>query len=92
MTERTRKPYPSDLTDDQWNILEPLIPPEIGKGENRKVDLREVINGILYIQRTGVQWDYIPLVFLPKEQSITALASKFSQTFQNFPDKGTFHT
>ena len=66
MTERARKPYPSDLTDDQWNILEPLIPPKIGNGENRKVDLREVINGILYIERTGVQWDYIPHDFPPK--------------------------
>lgn len=66
MTERTRKPYPSDLTDDQWNILAPLIPPKIGKGEDRKVDLREVINGILYIKRTGIQWDYIPHDFPPK--------------------------
>ena len=48
MTAPTRKPYPSDLTDDQWNLIEPLIPPKIGKGENRKVNLREVVNGILY--------------------------------------------
>jgi putative transposase len=66
MTERTRKSYPSDLTDDQWNLLEPLIPPKVGKGENRKVDLREVINGILYVLRTGCQWDYLPHDLLPK--------------------------
>jgi len=66
MPERTRKPYPSDLTDDQWNLIEPLIPPKIGKGENRKVDLREVVNGILYFLRTGCQWDYLPHDFLPK--------------------------
>jgi putative transposase len=66
MTARTRKPYPSDLTDDQWKLIEPLIPPKIGKGENRKVDLREVINGILYVLRTGCQWDYLPHDFLPK--------------------------
>ena len=66
MTERTRKPYPSDLTDDQWNLLHPLIPPKVGKGENRKVDLREVVNGILYVLRTGCQWDYLPHDLLPK--------------------------
>ena len=66
MIERTRTPYPSDLIDDQWHILEPLIPPKIGKGENRKVDLREVINCILHIERTGVQWGYIPHDFPPK--------------------------
>jgi len=66
MTERTRKPYPSDVTDDQWNLLEPLIPPKVGKGENRKVDLREVVNGILYVLRTGCQWDYLPHDLLPK--------------------------
>jgi transposase len=58
MTEGTRKPYPSDLTDDQWNILAALIPPKIGRGENRKVNLREVVNGILYFEHTGCQWDY----------------------------------
>ena len=51
MTLPTRKPYPSDLTDDQWNLIAPLIPPKIGKGEDRKVDLREVVNGILYVLR-----------------------------------------
>jgi putative transposase len=66
MTESSRKAYPSDLTDEQWNLLKPLIPPKIGKGENRKVNLREVINCILYVERTGVQWDYIPHDFPPK--------------------------
>jgi putative transposase len=66
MTERTRKPYPSDLTDSQWSLIAPLIPPKIGKGEDRKVDLREVVNGILYVLRTGCQWDYLPHDFLPK--------------------------
>jgi len=66
MTEGTRKPYPSDLTDEQWNLIAPLIPPKIGKGEDRKVDLREVMNGILYVLRTGCQWDYLPHDLLPK--------------------------
>lgn len=66
MSDTTRKPYPSDLTDAQWEIIAALIPPKVGPGENRKVDLREVINGILYVLRTGCQWDYLPHDFLPK--------------------------
>ena len=65
MPERTRKPYPSDLTDEQWSILIPLIPPKIGRGENRKVNLREVFNAILYLVRTGCQWNYLPHDFPP---------------------------
>ena len=67
MNERTRQPYPSDLTDAQWNLIAPLIPPKIGKGEDRKVDLREVRNGILYVLRTGCQWDYLPHDLLDKD-------------------------
>jgi putative transposase len=63
----SRKPYPSDLIDAQWHLLEPLIPPKVGKGENRKVNLREVMNGILYFLRTGCQWDYLPHDFPPKD-------------------------
>jgi len=49
MTERTRKAYSTtDLTDDQWNILKPLIPPKVGKGRNQEVDLREIVNAIFY--------------------------------------------
>jgi len=63
-----RKTYPSDLTNDQWNILEPLLSPPCtdGLGRPREVDLREVINAILYINRTGCQWDMLPHDLLPK--------------------------
>ena len=54
-----RKPYPSDLTDAQWAIIEPLIP--IKKtGRPRQVDMREVLNAIFYIDRAGCQWDMLP--------------------------------
>ena len=56
MPEGTRKPYPSDLRDDQWSLLAPLIPPKIGRGDNRTTDLREVFNAILYLLRTGGKW------------------------------------
>ena len=54
-----RKAYPSDLTDDQWAIVEPLIPvPTVGRP--RTNDMREVINAILYLNRSGCQWDMLP--------------------------------
>jgi putative transposase len=58
--------YPSDLTDDQWALLEPHLPPEPGGGRPRKTDPREVINAIFYITRTGCQWRYLPKDFPPK--------------------------
>jgi putative transposase len=61
-----RKSYPSDLTDAQWEILEPLIPASKRGGRPREVDMREVINAILYLNRTGCQWDMLPHDLLPK--------------------------
>jgi putative transposase len=62
-----RKPYPSDLTDAQWAILEPLIPPAKPGGRPREVDMREIINGILYILRTGAGWRHLPHDFPPHQ-------------------------
>jgi putative transposase len=61
-----RKRYPSDLTDAQWDILQPLIPPAKPGGRPRKVDMREVVNTLFYQSRTAVQWDYLPHDLLPK--------------------------
>jgi putative transposase len=61
-----RKPYPSDLTDEQWAILQPLIPPAKPGGRPRSVDLREVLNTLFYQARTGCQWDFLPHDLLPK--------------------------
>jgi putative transposase len=49
----TRKPYPSDLSDGEWEILKPLLPQLKGFGNPRTVNLREILNGIFYVQRTG---------------------------------------
>ena len=54
-----RKPYPSDLTDQQWAIIEPLIPVN-AVGRPRTVDMREVLNAIFYLNRSGCQWDMLP--------------------------------
>lgn len=60
----TRKPssrcYPSDLTNQEWAILEPLIPPARGGGRPRTTDMREVLNAIFYVDRTGCQWRALP--------------------------------
>ena len=53
MQTSTRMSYRSDLTDEQWVILEPLIPPAKHGGRQREVDMREVINTIIYLNRTG---------------------------------------
>ena len=55
-----RERYPSDLTDAQWKELEPLIPQAKPGGRPRTVDLREVINGILYVLRSGCSWRMMP--------------------------------
>src|SRR4051794_5311889 len=57
--------YPSDVTDEQWGLVEPHIPVYPG-GRPRKTDVRDVINGIFYILRTGCQWRYLPVDFPPK--------------------------
>jgi putative transposase len=62
-----RKSYPTDLTDEQWSLLEPLVPGEEAKsGRPREVDFREVINAILYLNRSGCQWDMLPHDLPPK--------------------------
>lgn len=61
-----RKRYPSDLTDQQWEAIRPLIPPAKPGGRPREVDMREVLNALFYKARTGCQWDYLPHDLLPK--------------------------
>ncbi len=57
---RARASYPSDLTDEQWAVLEPLVERPLGPGRPAAVDLREVLNALLYLARTGCQWRYLP--------------------------------
>ena len=58
--------YPSDLTDDEWSYVEPLIPPAKRGGGKRRTDMRAVMNGVMYILSTGCQWRYIPKDFPPR--------------------------
>ncbi len=60
-----RQPYPSDMSDGEWQVLRSLIPKPKGFGHPRRVNLREVINAIFYVQRSGCQWEMLPHDFPP---------------------------
>ena len=55
-----RTPYPTDLTDHQWWLIEPMMPRPRPGGRPRSVDLREVLNAMLYLVRSGCSWRLIP--------------------------------
>ena len=82
--QQQRKSYPSDLTDEQWASLEPLIPVPRRKrgGRPREIAMREVINTILYLNRSGCQWDMLPHDLLPK--------SSVYDYFAQWRDDGTW--
>jgi transposase len=58
--------YPSDLTDTEWALVEPMIPPAKRGGRKRSVNVREVLNGIFYVLSTGCQWNAVPKDLPPK--------------------------
>ena len=81
----SRKIYPSDLTDEQWALVAPLIPPpKAGPrgGRPRQVEMREVLNTLLYLNRSGCQWDMLPHDLLPK--------STVYDYFMQWRDDGTW--
>jgi len=61
-----RKTYPSDLKDDEWALLEPLVPPAKTGGRKRTANMREVLNAIYYVLKSGCQWDMLPHDLPPK--------------------------
>jgi len=61
----TTKIYPSDMSDAQWKAIQPLIPPAKSGGRRRDVDMRCIINGILYIVRGGGSWRMLPQEYGP---------------------------
>ncbi len=58
--------YPSDLTDDEWAVIEPLIPSAKRGGGKRRVGMRAVVNGLMDILSTGCQWRYVPKDLPPR--------------------------
>ena len=79
-----RKAYPSDLTDAQGAILEPVIPapPYNRGGRPRELDMREVLNTLLYLNRSGCQWEMLPHDLVPK--------SSVYEYFAQWRDEGTW--
>jgi putative transposase len=63
--QSARKAYSSDLTDEQWELIEPLLPTAKPGGRPRKTDIREVVNAIFYLLRTGCAWRLLPHDFPP---------------------------
>ena len=55
-----RTTYPSDLSDEQWQLLEPMLPPPEQFGRRRTIDLRQICNALFYVLRTGCAWRYLP--------------------------------
>lgn len=55
-----RKPYPTDLSDAQWDLIAGFFPAPCIRGRNRSIDAREIVNAIFYVNRAGCQWDMLP--------------------------------
>ena len=64
--ERSDLRYTSDLTDAEWALIGPFLPPAKRLGRPRTTDLREVVNALLYMMRTGCQWRMLPREFPPR--------------------------
>ena len=78
----SRLPYDTDVSDEQWQVIEPLIPAPKPGGRVREVDVREVLNGILYLLRTGCSWRLLPHEF-PAHKTVY-------HYFRVFRDDGTW--
>ena len=77
--------YPSDMTDAEWALLEPLIPAAKHGGRPRKTDVRAAINAILYLLRTGCPWRYLPRDGFPPRSTVYNI-------FRNFQKDGVWDT
>ena len=64
--DRSGLRYPSDLTDEEWALVAPLLPPAKRGGNKRTVDLRAVVDGLMYVLSTGCQWRAIPTDLPPR--------------------------
>jgi len=79
--DRSRLRYPSDLSDDEWKLVEPLIPPGKRGGDKRTVIMREVVNGLMYILSTGCQWRAIPKDLPPRSTLYDYFVSRCDRKF-----------
>jgi transposase len=79
--DRSTLRYPSDVTDPEWELIRPLIPPAKRGGNKRTVDVREVVNGVMYILGSGCQWAALPTDLPPR--------STVNDYFRRWDDDGT---
>ena len=75
--------YPSDVTDDEWAHLERLIPPAKPGGRPRQTNMREALNAIFYLLRTGCPWRYLPRDGFPPRSTVYNI-------FRNFQKDGVW--
>ena len=71
--------FPSDLTDLEWERLEPLIPAAKPGGRPRETDMRQAMNAILYLLRTGCPWRYLPRDPFPPRSTVYNIFRQFQQ-------------
>lgn len=79
MVPARRKGYPTDLTDGQWELVAAYLPPNRGRGRPTQLDLRAVLNGLLYFTRTGCPWRLLPREY-PKWESVRYYFDKWTGT------------
>ena len=82
---RDKLRYPSDLTDAEWAHIEPLIPPGKPGGGKRRVAIREVINGVMYILSTGCQWRALPKDLPPRSPCMITSAVELGRHAGSHP-------
>jgi putative transposase len=76
---RDPKGYPSDLTDAEWERLSPLIPAAKPGGRPRKTEMRQAMNAIFYLLRTGCPWRYLPRDGFPPRSTVYNIFRKFQR-------------
>jgi putative transposase len=76
-TPQPRRPYPTDLTDQQWAMIEPWVRRAGGPGAPTQLDLREVVNALRYMNRTGCAWRLLPHEF-PNHRSVRYYFDKWT--------------
>ena len=84
--------YPSDLTDEEWSWVEPWIPPAKRGGRRREVNVREVLNGVMYVLSTGCQWRYIPRDLPPRASMLFSLLLSPAAAVNVLLDQNAFLT
>ena len=80
--DRSRLRYANDTSEDEWRMIEPLMPPQPLRGSKRRTDLRTVVDGIFHLLQSGCQWGLLPKDFPPK--------STVHYYFKRFSGDGTW--